>query len=619
MEHRGWDVIVVGGGHAGCEAAHAAARMGARTALVTHRSDRIGEMSCNPAIGGVGKGHLVREVDALDGVIGRTADRAAVHFRLLNRRKGPAVQGPRVQCDRVLYRRFMQKEIAASGATVIAGEVADFLTAGLRVTGVRLADGTRMDGRCVVLTTGTFLNAHIRIGDEIQLSGRMGDPAVRGLADRIADLGLEIGRLKTGTPPRLLLSTINFAGLEEQHSDSEPERLSFLSSCPATGERPCHITWTNWATHEIVAQNFACSAVCGGDITSAGPRYCPSLEDKVQRFAEKPAHRIFLEPEGLDSEWVYPNGISMSLPRPVQAEVVQSIAGLERAEIVRPGYAVEYDHVDPRGLDRRLAVQGVEGIFLAGQINGTTGYEEAAAQGLAAGLNAAAAALGMDPIHFSRSESYIGVLIDDLVSRGVTEPYRMFTSRAEYRLSLRADNADQRLTPLGLEVGCVGEKRKAAFVAKMKSIHHARDTLANFTVGTRKAGTIGVRSSADGRAQTGLELLANSEIEVETLAALEPKIATLDPDAVRQVRRDSVYAPYVERQAREAEALRREDARRLDPFFDWKSVRGLSNELGEKLCRARPESVGQASRIEGMTPAALALVVAVGRREAQRA
>ena len=614
MKHApGWDVIVVGGGHAGCEAAHAASRMGARTVLVTHRFDRMGEMSCNPAIGGIGKGHLVREVDALDGVMARTADRAGIHFRLLNRSKGPAVHGPRVQCDRSIYRNHMQREIVAAGLRVIEAEVVDLDAKGHRVNGVVLADGVRIQARSVVLTAGTFLNAVIRFGEEVHTAGRFGDPAVEGLSGRISDFGLKIGRLKTGTPPRLVKRTIDFDRLDAQDSDADPERLSFLSG-PQAGERRCHLAWSNDRTHAIVEKNLARSAVCSGQIAGAGPRYCPSLEDKISRFPEKGAHRIFLEPEGLEADWVYPNGISMSLPRDVQWEVVRSIDGLQRAEIARPGYAVEYDHIDPRGLDGRLAVQGVEGLFLAGQINGTTGYEEAAAQGLAAGVNAAAAALDKQSVLFSRSDSYIGVLIDDLISRGVSEPYRMFTSRAEYRLSLRADNADQRLTPLGLAVGCVGDERRCAFESKMEKIANARDRLSSMRLSAGEAERTGAQMGAGGRAYTGLELLSCPGVSADAVRRLHPELCSLDRDAVRQVRRDALYAPYVERQAREAEALRRDEARRLEPHFDWLSVRGLSNEISEKMCEVRPESVGQASRIEGMTPAALALIAAVSRR-----
>lgn len=618
MKQRHSDVIVVGGGHAGCEAAQAAYRMGARTTLVTHRLDRLGEMSCNPAIGGLGKGHLVREIDALDGLMGRAADEAGIQFRLLNRSKGPAVQGPRVQADRSLYRQAVQAEFAARpDLSVIASEVVDLLIANGRVTGVVLADSTEVSAEAVVLTTGTFLRGMIHMGETQTPAGRLGDPASVRLAARIADLGLALGRLKTGTPPRLARSSIDWDALTQQPGDNLPMMMSFLSTAPSARQVSCAITHTNANTHEVVRANIGRSAMYSGKVEGAGPRYCPSIEDKVMRFADKTSHQVFLEPEGLTSQVVYPNGLSTSLPHDVQVEYVRTIDGLQVAEIVQPGYAIEYDFIDPRCLDVTLQTKALERLFLAGQINGTTGYEEAAAQGLVAGLNAAAAATGRAPIVFGRAEAYLGVLIDDLVTQGVTEPYRMFTSRAEYRLHLRADNADQRLTPRGIELGCVGPVRQRAFEARAEALAKARAVADRLTLSPGEARSVGLPAATDGVRRSLFDLMSAAECEVERLVAGLSGLSATPADMLAQIARDARYAPYLERQARDVAALRRDEQIELPAGLAFDALPGLSAELRQKLCRVDPRTLAQAARIEGMTPAALTLLLlkarAIGR------
>ena len=606
-----FDVIVVGGGHAGTEAATAAARMGVATALVTLRRDDLGVMSCNPAIGGLGKGHLVREIDALDGVMGRAADRAGIQFRLLNRRKGPAVQGPRTQADRALYRAAVAALVAeTANLEIVEGEVVDLLQTGSVVAGIRLADGTDLAARAVVLTSGTFLRGVIHIGDQRRAGGRMGaDPSLR-LAQRIDDFGLPLGRLKTGTPPRLDGRTIDWAQLDQQPGDDDPVMFSFLSAGPVARQIACGITHTNPETHEIIRSNLHRSAMYGGAIDGVGPRYCPSIEDKIVRFADKISHQVFLEPEGLNDHTVYPNGISTSLPADIQEAYVRSIDGLQQAEIRQPGYAIEYDYVDPRALDRRLAVRDVTGLFLAGQINGTTGYEEAGAQGLVAGINAARDVQGLDPAVFSRSQSYIGVMIDDLTTRGVSEPYRMFTSRAEFRLTLRADNAEQRLTPLGLAVGCVGSERAQAFDRKRERLEHARRILTEQTFTPSELQRAGIAVNQDGTRRTAFQLLAFKDVRMDDLGDLEPRTGDIAPETARQLEIEALYANYIQRQERDVEMLRRDEALEIPNGFSAEAVHGLSIELRDKIKAARPETIAQAARIDGMTPAALALIIA---------
>ncbi|MEM6383310.1 MAG: tRNA uridine-5-carboxymethylaminomethyl(34) synthesis enzyme MnmG [Pseudomonadota bacterium] len=612
VTERTFDVVVIGGGHAGCEAAAAAARMGAETALCTLDPQSIGVMSCNPAIGGLGKGHLVREIDALDGLMGRIADRAGIQFRVLNRRKGPAVQGPRAQADRTLYREAMQLEFASTeGLSIISGEVVDLLVdrAG-RVAGVELASGERVSTRAVVLTTGTFLGARIHLGLESWSAGRQGERAAEKLASRLRALGLRLGRLKTGTPPRLDGRTIDWSGVDMQPGDTDPIPFSTLTAFIDTPQIACGIVRTCEKTHEVLRENLDKSAMYSGRIGSRGPRYCPSVEDKVTRFADKESHQIFLEPEGLGSDLIYPNGLSNSLPKDVQTAMVRSIPGLERAVIRQAGYAIEYDYIDPRELDSTLGCRKLEGLFCAGQINGTTGYEEAGAQGVVAGLNAARwASGGSDGVRFGRDTSYIGVMIDDLVTRGVTEPYRMFTSRAEYRLRLRADNADQRLTDWAAAFGLIGHTRMASHQLKMDALGRAREALMQRSATPHELQLAGLKAKQDGQRRSAFDLLGISDVGLEGVVRVWPDLNTYPAWALKQVALDAHYATYVDRQEAEVQTLRQEENVRLPSSLRVSGMPGLSNELSEKIAAAAPKTVGELRRIEGMTPSAVALIL----------